>query len=196
LTVIIRIDIPAWLERIGVWVALIYRRLRFGYPFRRIPLTKGKFAIVDPDDYARLAKYKWHATKGRFTYYAQRKVWDAKHKREITVRMHREVLDLPESLFVDHINHNGLDNRKANVRPAAHWQNVCNRPKSRSVRSRSKYKGVTWHKAKAKWHARIRVKGRTISLGYFEDDSIAAAAYDEAAKKHHGRFAVLNFPDR
>jgi hypothetical protein len=193
LTVIIRIEIPRWLEPIAVRLLLIWRQLRFGYAFRRIPLTQHQYAIVDPDDYPRLAKYKWHATKGRNTYYAQRKVWNG--KKELTIRLHRQVLNVPETLLVDHINRNGLDNRKANLRPATHWQNACNSPKFRPTKSRSKYRGVTWHKRKNKWCARIRVKGQTKSLGYFDDEVGAAGAYDEAARRHHGEFAALNFPD-
>jgi len=102
--------------------------------------------------------------------------------------------DTPQAFFIDHINHNGLDNRKANLRPAMHWQNVCNRPKSPRTKSRSKYKGLTWHKRKGKWHVRIRFKGHTESLGYFDNETDAAAAYDQAAKRYHGRFAILNFP--
>jgi hypothetical protein len=192
LIILIRIKIPACLERLALRLILAYRRLRFGYPFRRIPLTQGQFAIVDPEDYPRLAKYKWHANKARDTYYAQRKLWLPRLKKEITIKMHRQILNVPHNLLVDHINHNPLDNRKANLRPATHSQNTCNTPKYR--RSRSRYKGVTWHKPKQKWNARIRKNRRTISLGYFNNEIDAAKAYDRAAKKYHGDFAVLNSP--
>jgi hypothetical protein len=192
LILLIAITIPSWLERIAVRLALAYRRLRVGHTFRKIPLTQGQYAIVDPDDYPRLAKYKWHANRARDTYYAQRKLWLPQLKKEITIKMHRQILNIPDFLLVDHINHNGLDNRKANLRPATHSQNTCNTPKYK--RSRSKYKGVTWHKAKRKWNARIRVNRRTISLGYFQNEIAAANAYDHAAKKYHRQFAVINFP--
>jgi len=106
--------------------------------------------------------------------------------------MHRCILELPDSLLADHVNANGLDNRKANIRPATRSQNTCNTPKYKS--SRSKYKGVTWHKQRKKWYARIRIRGRAISLGYFNDQTEAAKAYDNAAKKLHAQFASLNFP--
>ncbi|MHC4500757.1 MAG: HNH endonuclease [Planctomycetota bacterium] len=176
-----------------MYLVLVYRRLRFGYPFRRIPLTQGKFAIINPDDYPRLAKYKWHANKNRDTFYAQRKLWLPKTKREITIKMHRQIINVPDNLFVDHINGNGLDNRKANLRPATHSQNACNIPKYKT--SRSTYKGVTWHKPKQKWNARIRINRNTISLGYFHNETDAAREYDNAARKYHGQFASLNFPN-
>jgi len=109
--------------------------------------------------------------------------------------MHRQIINVPVFLLVDHINGNGLDNRKANLRPATHSQNVRNRPKARYASPRSKYKGVTWHKRKRKWNTRIRVKGRTIPLGYFDNELHAAKAYDHAARKYHGDFASLNFSE-
>jgi hypothetical protein len=190
LILLIRITIPDFLERPLVALLLFYRRLRFGRPFRRILLTQGQYAIVDPDDYPRLAKYKWHANRNRGTYYAQRKLWLPRLKKELTIKMHRQILNVPHFLLVDHINGNGLDNRKTNLRPATHSQNTCNTPKYK--RSRSKYKGVTWHKPKRKWNARIRIRGRTMSLGYFNDEIDAALAYDKAAKVYHRDFAVLN----
>ena len=71
--VTIRIEIPTWLERLVVPLVLLYRRLRFGHAFRRIPLTQGLYALVDPGDYAELSRYRWHANRGRDTFYAQRK---------------------------------------------------------------------------------------------------------------------------
>jgi hypothetical protein len=192
LTFTVKIKIPPGLERIAVRVVLCIRRLRFGYAFRKIPLTQGKYAIVDPDDYQRLAKYKWHASKGRHTYYAQRKVWLPEIKKEITIKMHRQIINVPDHLLVDHINHNALDNREANLRPATHSQNTCNTPKYKP--SRSKYKGVTWHKRKDKWQARIRINRKTIHLGYFNSQIKAAKARDQAARKYHRQFAILNFP--
>ena len=108
--------------------------------------------------------------------------------------MHREVIDPPDHLFVDHINHNGLDNRNANLRTATAMQNSYNRVHFTKNPS-SKYKGVSWRKQTKKWDVQIRYNGKTKFIGSFENETEAAKAYDEVAKKHQGEFAVLNFPD-
>jgi hypothetical protein len=109
--------------------------------------------------------------------------------------MHREIIDPPYPLVVDHINRNALDNRKANLRPATRAQNVLNRPYIRPDGCYSKYKGVSWHKHQKKWQAQICYNGRNKCVGCFDDEIDAAKAYDEAAKKYHKEFAVLNFAD-
>jgi hypothetical protein len=176
-----------------VALVLLYRRLRYGYAFRRIPLTQGKYAIVDPEDYQRLIKYKWHANKAKNTYYAVRRVHVGFNKWK-HIKMHREVLNPPDHLFVDHINHNGLDNRIANLRTATPQQNAYNRIHFTKNPS-SKYKGVSWNRYKKKWSVQIRYNSKSKFIGFFENEIEAAKAYDKAAKIHHGEFAVLNFPD-
>jgi hypothetical protein len=109
--------------------------------------------------------------------------------------MHRKVIHPPDHLVVDHINHNGLDNRKANIRPATRAQNNFNKLIVKRKDSSSKYKGVNWKKCKKKWQARIHVNGECKFIGYFKDEIQAAKAYDKAAKKYHGEFASLNFPN-
>ena len=188
----ITITVPDRLGRLFIALLLLYRRALYGYPFRRIPLTQGKYAIVDPEDFERLNKHKWHAVKGGNTFYAIRCVGPA--KRTTYIRMHREILRSPDHLVVDHINHNGLDNRKANTRPATRAQNNYNKLIVKGKNSSSKYKGVAWNKDKNKWRARLYFNGKLIFLGYFKDEIKAAKAYDEAAKKYYGEFASLNFP--
>ncbi len=175
-----------------MFLLLLYRQLRYGYAFRRIPLTKGKFAIVDPENYEKLSKYKWHALQYRDTFYAVRIGRKSEARYGKNIWMHRVVLGLDEGVICDHINHNGLDNREANLRPATHSQNMQNRPKRRT-KCHSKYKGVSFRTAQRKWVADIQVNGKPIFLGYFDDETEAAREYDRAAKKYHGQFAALNF---
>ena len=188
----ITITVPDRLGRLFIALLLLYRRARYGYPFRRIPLTQGKYAIVDPEDFERLNKHKWYAAKRSNTFYAIRCVGTRRNRRNIW--MHREIIHPPRHLVVDHINHNGLDNRKANLRPATQAQNNYNRVIIKRKDSSSKYKGVTWKKENKKWLAQIHFKGEYIFLGYFKEEKQAAKAYDKAAKKYHGEFASLNFP--
>ena len=108
--------------------------------------------------------------------------------------MHRDILKPPDHLCVDHINHNGIDNRRANLRLATHRQNSYNRIHFTKNPS-SKYKGVSFRKRTKKWDAKIRYDGKNKHIGSFKDEIEAAKAYDEAAKKYQGEFAALNFKE-
>jgi hypothetical protein len=186
------ITIPDRLLWPFVVLVLLYRRARYGYAFRRIPLTRGKYAIVDPEDFERLNKHKWSANKNANTFYARRTKRTG--KKILSIMMHRQILHPPAHLFVDHINHNGLDNRKANLRLATYAQNSYNRIYSRKSRS-SKYTGVSWRKQAKKWAVVVGYNNKNIFIGYFKDEIQAAKAYDKAAKKYHGEFASLNFKE-
>jgi hypothetical protein len=113
-----------------------------------------------------------------------------------TVYAHRVVAErmigrkLHKAERVDHINGNGTDNRRENLRVVTHSQNLANRPGWR--KSSSKYKGVTFYKRDEKWQAKICPRGKTIHLGYFEDEVDAARAYNAAAQIHFGASAMLN----
>jgi hypothetical protein len=153
-----------------------------------IPLTQGKFAIVDAEDFDWLNQYQWYACKCKSTYYA------ARVERGKTIRMHREIMRAPKGVLVDHINHTGLDNRKSNLRLCTNAQNCYNqRP---SARGTSRYKGVSWHKCSRKWSARVRCDGKFNNLGDYKDEMAAAMAYDDKAVELFGEFAYLNFPER
>jgi hypothetical protein len=152
----------------------------------RIELTFGKWAIVDAADYQRLSKYKWHAVKERRNWYAK-----TLRRNGMPLGMHRLITDAPKGLFVDHIDHNGLNNCRSNLRICSNAENSRNkRPYGRT----SRYKGVSWHKGSKKFVAQITFKGKKIWLGYFVDEIDAAKAYDKKAKELFGEFAYLNFP--
>ncbi|UCC96328.1 MAG: HNH endonuclease [Phycisphaerales bacterium] len=174
---------------------LLYRQLRYGCAFRRIPLSRGKHALVDLDDYERLSRYKWHTVGDRGTFYAARNTGQRRGLKRVVVKMHREVLKVPAGMFVDHINHNGLDNRKANLRPATQAQNARNRRKVQRGNVHSIYKGLTWYRREERWAVRVMVNRKSKFIGYFDNELNAARAYDQAARKYHGQFASLNFPD-
>jgi hypothetical protein len=152
-----------------------------------IPLTQDKFAVVDPQDYPHLSRYKWTAAKSPNTFYAVRS------DRDKQIRMHRQITGAPPNLVCDHIDHNGLNNRKSNLRLCTRSQNARNQ-RPQTGRS-SKYKGVSWHKLDKRWHARAHSNQITHHLGSFKNELDAAKAYDEKAKELFGKFAYLNFPN-
>jgi len=190
----INIYLPELIYSFFVWLVLRYRKIRYGYAFRRIPLTQGKFAIVDVEDYQALARHKWFSVKYGRCFYAGRKgISKITGRKTRFILMHRQILEVPEGKVVDHINHNGLDNRKANLRIVTVLQNSWNARKQTGNFS-SKYKGVSLIKRTWKWKANIIYKGKKIFLGCFDDEHSAAKAYDARAAKLFGEYAVLNFP--
>lgn len=157
---------------------------------KEIKLSRGLVAIVDDEDYDYLNQWKWNAHRSNSrTFIARRTIWNGKKSREIS--MHRVIMKTPEGLQVDHINHNGLDNRKCNLRNCAQSENAKNRLAYGEV----KYLGVTYKRTRQYKYisARIYSKGKYIALGSYKTLEDAARAYDEAAKKYHGEFANLNF---
>lgn len=157
---------------------------------RLIPLTRGLFAQVDDEDFERLAQHKWFAQRSRGTYYAQRTVTVARNKRK-TVHMHREVLSVPDGLQCDHIDGDGLNNQRANLRTCTHWENRLNTKKCGTAKSR--FIGVTRAHPGANWQASIKVHGRRYHLGSFAIEEDAARARDARAREVFGAFAQLNF---
>lgn len=160
-------------------------------------------AYVDRSDFERVNQYKWRISSrvtesGRTRNYAlrsERAGNDENGKRLYrTIYLHRFIMDAPEGLVVDHRNRNPLDNTRANLRLATPSQNSANsHPNHRSKYGRGVVR-VT-HNTPRPYKASITVRRKQIHLGYYRTAHEAAAAYDEAALRHHGEFAVLNRPN-
>jgi len=155
---------------------------------KQIPLTQGKVALVDDDDFEVLSGYKWYCGNEG---YAMRTAGTLKRGQR-TIRMARFITDAPSDKQVDHIDGDRLNNQKCNLRLCSNLENCRNQRKPRIVTS-SVFKGVHRHSGNKCWQAAIRHGGKQIYLGVFTDEEQAARAYDEAAKKYHGEFALLNF---
>jgi hypothetical protein len=156
---------------------------------REIPLTNKKgqvlgIAIVDAEDYELVSQVRWYLIKG----YAHRSV--KTEGKFIGLKMHREIIDAPKGVQVDHINGNKLDNRKINLRLCNNSQNQVNRGKA-AVGS-STFKGV--YLFKGAWVARVTFNRKGVYLGRFGSEADAARAYDRKAQELFGDFAQLNFP--
>jgi hypothetical protein len=183
----LRIKVPKLIANLILWFVLHHRKKHYGYTFRRIKLTHGKYAIVDVEDYEKLAQDDWHLWEsGSYNQYAIR------YEKGESLKMHREIMNAPVGLVVDHKNGDGLDNRKENLRITTQAQNQYNRKKYKG-KTTSQYKGVHLKSGRKTYTAKIGVGGKSIFLGSFENEIDAAKAYDEAAKKYHGEYARLNF---
>lgn len=154
----------------------------------KIELTQGKCAYVDPEDAAKLSFRKWHASKSNTQWYAKSDKGTRKNRQRL--RMHRVIMGAKPGEQIDHINGDGLNNCKSNLRRCTHQENHFNEGLSKN--NTSGYKGVSWCKRDKKWIAQIAPHGKNKYLGRFDCKHEAAEAYNEAAKKHFGEFARLN----
>lgn len=155
---------------------------------KHIPLSQGRFAIVDDEDYEMLSSIgKWSLNAGYAARTQRSKETDGKQK---FISMHRLILNAPKEYIVDHINGNKLDNRKSNLRLCTDSQNLKNQGKRKA--NTSGYKGVFWHIRQNRWIAKLYSNKKCIYLGMYDCPIEAAKAYNAGALKHHGEFANLN----
>ncbi len=163
---------------------------------KKIPLTRGQFALVDDEDFEELSKHKWYVNIVHNTGYAHRQYRDSSIKnkkgksKQVLVLMHRIIVNAPDGIEIDHIDGNGLNNQKSNLRFCTHAQNLGNQ------RSRmKKYKGVC-KSASGSYFAVITYRYKSKRLGTFSSEISAAKAYDKAAIELFGEFANLNFKEK
>ena len=161
---------------------------------RLIELTQGKQAVVDMQDYAVLSRYKWMAVRdANNMWYA---VTRTRPYTNSYLRMHRIILDARPGQAIDHINGDGLDNRRSNLRWCNESQNQANSCKRLTYAGRptsSRFKGVSWHRNKKHWGVHICHHDERRYVGTYRNEAIAAMAYDLAALKAFGSYARSNF---
>jgi len=157
---------------------------------RVIPLSQGQSAIMDDEDYDWLMGSKWYAhRKPRGDgYYAARHTGSSRCKK---IFMHREIMKTPEGYETDHVNGDGLDNRRLNLRTCSKSQNQHNQSVKRKGTS-SKYKGVSYYKANGKWGVNLALDGKSLFFGLHDTEEEAARVYNEKAIELFGEFASLN----
>lgn len=158
---------------------------------KEIKLTQNQIAIVDDEEFDKTEQFHWWAGKTNNTYYALRV--ETKSGKRNVVLMHRFILGLKnnDKRFVDHINHNTLDNRLSNLRICTNSENQRNTFK-RKGNATSKYKGVEWLTTQKCWRARFQHNKKRVHVGHFNHELDAALAYNQKVKSLNGEFAVLN----
>lgn len=162
-----------------------------------IPLGSRKYsgmlAIIDAADVPLVTRHRWtvHKDKRSRTFYAQRV--ERKNGKQRHIFMHRMILGLTDrKVYTDHENHNGLDNRRTNIRIATAQQNAFN--KRAATHGLSQYKGVSWSKSHSKWQVTFTYNRKLRWVGSFDKEIDAATAYDNAVSAYHQQFANPNFP--
>ncbi|MFD7705597.1 AP2 domain-containing protein [Streptomyces sp. NPDC059786] len=158
----------------------------------RIEIEKGHSVIIDRADEERIAPYSWHLLRGH-----NGKLYAYAQTKSGPVYMHRLIAKTPVGRETDHVNGDGLDNRRSNLRIATCSQNLANRWKPQRAdgsTASSRFKGVSWDRSRSKWQSKITVNQHCKNLGRYDSEEEAARAYDAAALSHWGVFARLNFP--
>lgn len=163
---------------------------------KEIKLTRGEVTIVDDEDFEELKKYKWCCTYSANKLYAKRAKWLGRAFKPtgLNVYMHREIMKPPEGLQVDHIDGNGLNNTRSNLRISTQQQNLMNASASTRKDKSSKYKGVSFTRTNTNkpWKVLIKKDWKQKSYGSFSTEEEAARKYNEKAKELFGEFAKEN----
>lgn len=149
-----------------------------------VPLTKGYEAIIDADDVPLVEGYTWKAFVDKRRVYATTEIGGRKNKTGI--RMHRLIMGAPKGVDVDHIDHNGINNRRANMRLCTRSENLQNQRKR--LDNTSGFKGVNYYKRTGRWRAYIMRDSKEQHLGYFDTPEEAHSAYCKASKEIHGEY--------
>lgn len=159
---------------------------------KKIKLTQGKYVIVDNLDFEYLNQWKWYFSSSG---YAMRKPYirgsGHKHQKGESIQMHRLITNAPKEMWVDHINHDKLDNQKLNLRVVTPKQNAAN--SKLPITNKSGFKGVSWHSQTKKWIAWIRNNNKNIYLGTYKIKKEAALAYDFGVICFRDSFSSTNF---
>lgn len=155
---------------------------------KTIQLTQGKVALVDDEDFEELIKYKWYASKVKTTnkFYVRRNIKIEGGKQK-TVRIHSVIINTPKGLYIDHIDGDGLNNQKSNLRVCSNAENARNR--GANLNNTSGYKGVTWHKRMKKWVVQITVDYERKVYRSFSSKEEAYLAYCDACVTLHREFS-------
>lgn len=158
---------------------------------KQIPLTQGKVAFVDDSDYEILSRWSWSAHREIYTYYAVRNIQMPNSKKQ-TIRMHRVILSAPDGVEIDHVNRNGLDNRRSNLRLCNHTENLMNQRLRSDNETRLKGVGIEKRNINKRFRARIMINRKRVYIGSYQIAEDAARAYDRAALEYYGEFAMTN----
>lgn len=158
---------------------------------KEIPLTQGKVALVDDEDFELVNQYRWYALRNHRTFYAVKQMRQVDGRRGL-LWMHRLILGLTDSRQqADHINHNGLDNRRVNLRVVSQSENAQNR--RMALANKSGFKGVALDSRTQRYRVQIRINRKPTTIGYFATAEEAARVYDAKARELYGEFACVNF---
>ena len=154
---------------------------------KEIKLTQGKVALVGDDDYEQIGRNNWSADWDGYNWYAVRNVGTGPFGK--TFPMHRQIMNNPPGMEVDHIDGNGLNNQRSNLRVCTHADNIKNCKVYRT--NKSGFRGVSKHRH-GRWQSEIQADGKGIYIGLYDSPIDAARAYNQKAIELHGEFARLN----